>query len=140
MLLEHRCHVTPSIAIQIQSNGEDRLQRSGTPSLITSSDSRMTSSDSRMTPNKASHHSELSPWLARSTETWRALNEPQGAGKPDGRLGVPAVVSRALRLLDRSALTATETPLERTQAFHYNSRSKTIQAIVRVPYALAVPP
>ena len=133
MLLEHRRHVTPSIAIQIQSKGEDRLHRSGTPSFITSN-------DSRATPVKASHHSELSQWLARSTETWRALNEPQGAGKPDGRLGVPAVVSRALRLLDRSALTAIETPLERTQAFHYNSPSKTTQAIVHVPHALAVPP
>lgn len=136
MLLEHGCHVTPSMAVQVQADGKIAgCSEEGKLSLVAASRRKDLEDDTRQS---------VTSWrawpVARAiNRNLRALTEPQEPGNPTGIWGGSWRLMRSPSA-GMQALTATETPLERTQAFHYNSRSKTIQAIVRVPYALAVPP
>ena len=116
MLLEHGCHVTPSLSVPVLTKGTIAGCAEGsTRSPVTAHRRKDLEDDSRqgVTLQRA--------WpMARAiNRNLRALTKPEEPGNPTGIWG------RSWRLrqspsTEMHALTATETLLERTQAFHYN--------------------
>lgn len=120
MLLEHGCHVTPSMAVPVLTKGTiASCTEGGTLSLVATSRRKDLEDDTRqgVTLQRA--------WpVARAiNRNLRALTKPEEPGNPTGIWGRSWRLKRSTRTGVR-ALTATETLLERTQAFHYNLHLK----------------